>query len=191
MAEPMRVGDAELIAQTLAGDTAAYGQLVERYQDRLYNSLLHFGGSPEDAQDVAQDAFVQAYAKLDRFRSDSAFYTWLYRIAMNRAVSIRRKKREKVSLEGMQATGGRMEPDCEAPPEARVESEERAQQVHQALAGLAEEHRRVLVLREFDGLDYQEIASLIEIPVGTVRSRLFRARAQLREALTPFQLGES
>ena len=179
--------DSELIAASLTGDTAAFGRLVERHQDRLFNSLLRFTGSADDAQDIAQEAFVQAFTKLDRFRSDSAFFTWLYRIAMNRAISASRKRRERVSLDGMNESGAGADPACHTPPEAPTIAAERVEMVHRALATLAEEHREVLVLREFDGLDYQEIAAIVAVPVGTVRSRLFRARSQLREALAPFE----
>lgn len=180
--------DEALIDAALAGDQSAFGRLVERHQDRLYNTLLRFTGSPEDAQDIAQDALVQALLKLDRFRRDSAFFTWLYRIAFNRAVSLSRKRRERVSLDGLQADGGLEAKSTTNQPEQEALACERAELVHQALATLAEDHRQVLVLREFDGLDYEQIAAIIETPVGTVRSRLFRARSQLREALEPYGL---
>jgi len=173
----------------LAGESEAFGQLAERYQDRLYNALVRFTGSAEDARDIAQDALVQALVKLDRFRRDSAFYTWLYRIAFNRAVSVNRKRRERASLDTLRESGG-VDPHATTPqPEQRAMSDERAGQVHQALATLADDHRQILVLREFEGLDYQEIAAVTDIPVGTVRSRLFRARTQLRDALADF-MGE-
>ncbi|MEM8864020.1 MAG: sigma-70 family RNA polymerase sigma factor [Planctomycetota bacterium] len=183
--------DNRLIDAALAGDRSAFGQLVERHQDRLVNALVRFTGSPEDAHDIAQDALVQALTKLDRFRRDSAFFTWLYRIAFNRAVSVSRKRRERVSLDGLREDGG-VEPNSTGPrPEEHTLGCERVELVHQALATLAEDHRQVLVLREFDGLDYQQIAEIVEVPVGTVRSRLFRARSQLREALEPHGFDET
>ncbi|MEM6330277.1 MAG: sigma-70 family RNA polymerase sigma factor [Planctomycetota bacterium] len=187
-----------MIAQAVAGDGVAFGRLVQRHQDRLYNALLRFTGSAEDAQDAAQEAFVQAYVKLDRFRSDASFYTWLYRIAMNRAISAGRKRRERVSLDaaglagGAGAVGGRPVdgggPVCDAPPDAGAIAAERVQSVHAAIARLAEDQRQVLVLRELEGMDYRQIAEVIGAPIGTVRSRLSRARAQLREALAPLEL---
>lgn len=201
---PASAGGAEptddaLIQSTLAGDAAAFGQLVVRYQDRLHNSLYRFTGSADDASDIAQEAFVQAFTRLDRFRNDAAFFTWLYRIAMNRAISVSRKRREKVSLDGLRdrspareagsgaSGGGGLDPTCDAPPDARSLTNERVEMVHRALNTLAEEHRQVLVLREFDGLDYQEIAAVVSVPVGTVRSRLFRARSQLKDALAEYE----
>lgn len=186
--------DDELIDAALAGDHEAFGGLVERYQDRLYNALVRFTGSPEDAYDLTQDALVQALVKLDHFRRDSAFFTWLYRIAFNRAVSVSRKKRERVSLDGLpegpssSAAAGALTTTSQ--PDTRALECERADLVHRALATLAEEHRQVLVLREFDGLDYQQIAEVVETPVGTVRSRLFRARSQLREVLVKYGIEE-
>jgi len=175
--------DAQLIEQTLAGRSAAFGQLVTKYQDRLYNTLVHVTGDAEDARDAAQDAFVQAFVKLKSFQGASAFYTWLYRIAFNVAVSHRRRRRPTVSVEHAREVGG-MEPmDTTEPPTERAEREERARQVHEALGQLSEEHRDVLVLREMDGFCYETIAEILELPVGTVRSRLHRARLQLHEQL--------
>src|SRR3954470_19239237 len=104
--EPSLSDDASLIAATLAGDSAAFGRLVRQYQDRLYNSLLRVLGSADDAADIAQDAFVQAYVKLDSFRGGSAFYTWLYRIAFNLAMSQRRREHKQTSLEQMKSLLG-------------------------------------------------------------------------------------
>lgn len=177
--------DASLIAATLAGDSAAFGQLVGEYQDRLYNSLLRVLGSAEDAADIVQDAFVQAYTKLDTFRGTSAFYTWLYRIAFNLAMSHARKGHKATSLDGMKALAGDEPMDGQPTAETGVLMQERAELVHAALAELNMEHRQIIVLREIDGLRYDEIAEILSLPVGTVRSRLFRARLELRELLAP------
>lgn len=175
--------DHRLIDATLAGDQAAYGELVGLHQDRLRNTLLRFTGSAEEAEDVAQEAFVQAYLKLESFQRSSRFYTWLYRIAFNLAVSKGRKRRPRVSLNAVQEAGG-PEPTATAPtPESPLLENERAELLHAAIGELAEDHRQVLVLREFEGLDYQQIAEVLSTPIGTVRSRLFRARAQLKELL--------
>jgi RNA polymerase sigma-70 factor (ECF subfamily) len=175
--------DAPLIAATLAGDTAAFGRLVHVYQDRLYNSLLRVVG--EDAADIVQDAFVQAYTKLDTFRGSSAFYTWLYRIAFNLAMSHARRGRKTQSLESMKASWGNEPVDGQPSPEAGIERRENVELVHAALAALSTEYRTILVLREIDGCRYDEIAEILEMPVGTVRSRLFRARLALRDQLAP------
>jgi len=177
--------DAPLIAATLAGDSAAFGQLVGLYQDRLYNSLLRVVGSAEDAGDIVQDAFVQAYVKLDSFRGSSAFYTWLYRIAFNLAMSHARRGRKTASLDDMKSLAGSEPVDGQPPPEASLEQCEQVQMLHAALNQLSAEYRTILVLRELDGCRYEEIAEILDMPVGTVRSRLFRARLALREALTP------
>jgi RNA polymerase sigma-70 factor (ECF subfamily) len=183
--EPKLSDDANLIAATLAGDTAAFGRLVQTYQDRLYNSLLRVTGSAEDAGDIVQDALVQAYLKLDSFRGKSAFYTWLYRIAFNLAMSRARREHKAVSLDGMKANLGAEPVDGQPAPDAGLERREQVEMVHAALAELSSEYRTILVLREIDGCRYDEIAEILEMPVGTVRSRLFRARMQLREHLAP------
>jgi RNA polymerase sigma-70 factor, ECF subfamily len=175
--------DAPLIEQTLKGDPAAFGQLVSKYQDRLFNALVHSVGHTEDARDIVQDAFVQAFVKLDTFHQTSAFYTWLYRIAFNVAASRRRKRKIVSSVEQVREMSGQEPVDSGAEPSGHLEQQERRRQVREALAQLSEEHRAILVLREMDGYDYEEIAEILELPVGTVRSRLHRARLQMRNQL--------
>jgi RNA polymerase sigma-70 factor (ECF subfamily) len=175
--------DATLIERSRAGEPAAYGELVVRYQDRLYNTLLRVCGEAEEARDVAQEAFVQAFVKLDSFRGKSAFYTWLYRIAFNTAISRRRRRKPTSSLDEARDAAGFEPADPDARPEANLEREEQAAQVRAALATLSEEHRSVLVLREIDGCDYETIGEMLDVPVGTVRSRLHRARMQLKEEM--------
>ncbi len=175
--------DHVLIAETLAGDAAAFGQLVRKYQDRLYNALVQSLGMWDEAHDVVQDSFVQAFLKLHSFQGQSKFYTWLYRIAFNTAASSRRKRRPSLSLDQSRESGGH-EPlfDGEAPHDRAMQTE-RVERVQRALATLTDDHRTILVLREIDGMAYEEISDILELPVGTVRSRLFRARMQLREEL--------
>jgi RNA polymerase sigma-70 factor (ECF subfamily) len=175
--------DAHLVEAAQRGDRDAFGDLVARYQDRLFNTLLRIAGSREDAADAVQDAFVQAYVKLDSFRGDSQFFTWLYRIAMNVAFSRRRRRRPMGSLNAAKLNAGEEPMDAAAGPRDQLLTEERAQQVHSALADLGEVHRKILVLRELEGCSYETIADILELPVGTVRSRLFRARMQLKEKL--------
>lgn len=175
--------DSWLIDQTLSGDSSAFGQLVTKYQDRLYNALVHMLGSADDARDVCQDAFVQAMVKLSSFQRSSAFYTWLFRIAMNMAATVRRRRKPTVSIEGHREASGDEPVSRDGAPSGRIEQQERVSQVQAALAGLTEEYRTVLVLREIDGHDYEAIASMLDLPVGTVRSRLHRARMELREQL--------
>ncbi|MEX2176861.1 MAG: sigma-70 family RNA polymerase sigma factor [Pirellulaceae bacterium] len=180
----MAQDDGELIHATLRGDSAAFGQLVHRYQDRLLTALYHVSGSRDEAEDVAQEAFVLAYVKLTLFAGSSSFYTWLYRIAFNTAISRRRKRRGEASVEQTRDTTGSEPHDDAEPAEDRLLRQERAAQVQQALARLPDEFRRVLVLREMDGCDYDTIAQILELPIGTVRSRLHRARLHLKEQLS-------
>lgn len=175
--------DGQLIDEALQGDSAAFGQLVTRYQDRLFNTLVHVVGSRDAAYDVVQDALVQAYVKLDKFARASAFYTWLYRIAMNTAASRRRREKPTVSVEQAREAAGHEPLDRGAPPGAAMERRELACQVRDGLARLSEEHRTILVLREIDDCSYEQIAEILELPIGTIRSRLHRARLQLRDQL--------
>jgi RNA polymerase sigma-70 factor (ECF subfamily) len=175
--------DAQLIDEALAGDSAAFGRLVSRYQDRLYNTLVHVVGSADEAYDVAQDAFVQAFLKLDTFHRHSAFYTWLYRIGFNLAVSRRRRHKPTTSVEQARELTGSEPVSRDDQPTERLDREERVAQVRAAIANLSEEFRGVLVLREIDGCCYETIAEILDLPVGTVRSRLHRARLELREQL--------
>lgn len=175
--------DAHLIEQTLAGDSTAFEQLVRKYQDRLFNTMVHVAGGRDDAQDVVQDAFVQAFVRLESFQRSSAFYTWLYRIAFNVSASQRRRKRPVVSVDETRRNTGREPIDNAAGPVERAEQQERHKKVHEAIASLGEEHRKVVVLREIDGCSYETIAQVLDLPVGTVRSRLHRARVQLKEQL--------
>ncbi len=168
--------DQSLIDACRAGDTEAFGELVRRYQDRLYPTLFRLTGSADDALDLLQDVFLRAYLKLGQFHGESSFYTWLYRLAINLALSERRRRRP-VSPSLAVEPSDVFEQSDPAGPLLRAEQE---RQVHQAIASLAPEHRAVVVLKDLDGLPYEEIAMILKIPVGTVRSRLHRARNELR-----------
>lgn len=175
--------DDRWIDQTLSGDSAAFGHLVRKYQDRLFNTLYYVVGHAEDARDIVQEAFVQAFLKLGTFHRASAFYTWLYRVALNVAATHRRKRRPSVSID-QSARALAIEPiDRGDAPGRRIDQEETCRQVHQALDALSEEHRAILVLREIEGCCYETIAEILDLPIGTVRSRLHRARLQLRDQL--------
>ena len=173
----------QLIRASLAGDSASFGQLVCRYQDRLYHTVVHVVGSREDARDLVQDAFVQAFLRLESFQGASAFYTWLYRIALNLSLSWKRKQRPNQSVDHSRELAGDEPVDRGARPEQNLDQRERACQVRAALAQLSDEHRRVLVLREMEGASYETIAEMLDLPIGTVRSRLHRARLELRDQL--------
>lgn len=178
--------DQELIAATLARDTVAFGELVSRYQNRLYGALVHIVGSAEDAKDVAQEAFVLAFQKLATFRGDAQFYSWLFRIALNASVNFRRKNRslgasieatkERIGLEPLDTRGN-------SQPEQPLEQAERQRIVREALAQMTEEFRIPLVMAEMEEMKYDAIAELLNCPIGTVRSRIHRGRAELREKL--------
>ncbi len=175
--------DAQLIQSVVDGDAAAFGDLVQRYQDRLFNSLVHAVGSREEAEDVAQEAFVMAFRKLGTFQRQSAFYSWLYRIARNVAISRHRRQRPVcLAPESLDAATPRTR-DVTSQPVAELERKETVAQIRLALSRLHEEHRTILILREIDGCDYETIGLTLELPIGTVRSRLFRARQELRELL--------
>lgn len=175
--------DAALVEAARGGDRDAFGDLVGRYQDRLFNTMLRIAGNRDDAADAVQDAFVQAYVKLESFRGESQFFTWLYRIAMNVALTRRRRRRPAMSLDAAKEAAGDEPMDHAPSPDDRLQADERAEQVHAALAELGDQHRKILVLREMEGCSYEAIAEILELPVGTVRSRLFRARLQLRDRL--------
>jgi len=177
------LNDQDLIDRTLQGQADAFGELVSRYQDRLYRNLVVVTGRTEDAEDVAQEALALAFQRLSSFGGRSQFYTWLYRIAMNLWISQRRRKSALVPLQSLHGASP-LEPaavgDSPADPLLRAEQ---VDLVRRALAALPEEYRTILALRELDGCDYDTIAEMIDVPVGTVRSRLHRARLQLKSEL--------
>ena len=177
------VPDETLIDRALGGEAEAFGQLVRRYQDRLFHTFAHVLGRDEDAYDVVQDTFVQAFVKLESFERKAGFYTWIYRIAMNMAATRRRRARPIASIEQLREQTQLEPSDRHEAPEANLDRHETVSAVRGAIARLPDEFRSVLVLREIDGCDYDQIAELLDLPVGTVRSRLHRARLQLRDLL--------
>ena len=184
----MNPEDRRLIAESLNGRPAAFGDLVRRYQDRLFNSVVRVVDNPDDAQDVVQDAFINAYQSRASFKGDAEFFTWLYRIAFNTAVSLRRRRRATVSLEtgrDGEAVIDPQDPSPESRPGAALERSEEEATLQAALNRLSGEHRIVLVLKDIEGMKYDQIAEVIGVPIGTVRSRIHRARLELRELLDP------
>jgi RNA polymerase sigma-70 factor (ECF subfamily) len=178
--------DSTLIAQCLAGDASAFGVLVQRYQDRLYNTVYRLVDNPDDAQDVVQEAFLNAYQSLESFKGDALFFTWLYRIAFNTAISLKRKQRVTLSIDTGTDSDISMEPldgAEDARPGWALEQAEQERKVHAALARLSAEHRAVLVLKDMEGQKYEEMAELLGVPIGTIRSRLHRARLELRQIM--------
>jgi RNA polymerase sigma-70 factor, ECF subfamily len=175
--------DNDLIQSTLAGNPQAFEALVRRYQERLLSAMTAVCGAVQEAEDVVQEAFLQAYCKLDGFRSESRFYTWLYRIAFNLSVNRRRRRRPVGIVEKIAGSNGVDVVDPSPGPEEGIHQAERAAQLMAAIGRLPAEFREVLVLRELEGFCYETIAEVLELPIGTVRSRLHRARQQLREEL--------
>ncbi len=182
----MSADDRRLIAASLKGDTAAFGELVRRYQDRLYNTVYRLLDNADDAQDVVQDAFLNAYQSLDGFKGDSQFFTWLYRIAVNTAISHKRKQRLTLSIDAGRNGETRVEPldpsEASRPGHALEQAEEE-RRVQRALNRLSAEHRAVLILKDMEGQKYEVMAEVLGVPIGTIRSRLHRARSELRELL--------
>jgi RNA polymerase sigma-70 factor (ECF subfamily) len=185
--------DNRLIADCRDGNTAAFGELVSRYQDRLFNSVLRLTDNAEDARDVVQEAFLHAYQSLHSFKGDALFFTWLYRIAVNTAISMKRKKRVVLRIQPAGEGGNAIEPldpsETNRPGHA-IEMAEEERQVHDALAKLSPEHRSVLVMKDMEGMKYEEMAEILGVPVGTIRSRLHRARLEIRDILLQEQKRE-
>jgi RNA polymerase sigma-70 factor (ECF subfamily) len=179
--------DHRLIADCLKGETAAFGELVRRYQDRLFNTVFRLVDSAEDAQDVVQEAFLHAYQSLDRFKGDAQFFTWLYRIAVNSAISLKRKQRAVVSLHvDREGQGSVPEPHDSSEysrPHEALERADEERRIQAALNRLSPEHRAVLILKDLEDQKYETMAEILQVPIGTIRSRLHRARLELRDVL--------
>lgn len=182
--------DQELVERVQSGEKAAFDILVRKYEHKLANVISRYIHDPSEVLDVAQDAFIKAYRALPNFRGDSAFYTWLYRIAINTAknhlvAASRRPPKNGVDAqeaEQFDAGSGLKE---YATPERLALRSELAQAIQDAIEALPEELRVAIVLRELEGLSYEEIASAMECPIGTVRSRIFRARDAIDKQIRP------
>jgi RNA polymerase sigma-70 factor (ECF subfamily) len=178
--------DRELVARCQLGEADAFNELVGRHQDRVYAAVTRFCGNAEDAADVVQRAFINAYRKIAEFKGDAAFSTWIYRIAFNQAISYRREnRRTSVSIHGKEDDGLIAEPVDERAPGESMESAETQRKVQQALERLEEGDRQIIILKDLQGQSYDEIAAILQVPKGTVRSRLHRARMELKEKLKP------
>jgi RNA polymerase sigma-70 factor (ECF subfamily) len=182
--------DLDLVRRAQQNERGAFDLLVLKYQHKVIKLVARLLRDPTEAEDVAQEAFVKAYRALGSFRGDSAFYTWLYRIAVNTARnSIASRQRRPLDYEAelseseQNNVAARLKHDDT--PEATVLSEEIRQTVNQAIEQLPEDLRTAIVLREIEGLSYEEIAAAMDCPVGTVRSRIFRAREAIDRALQP------
>lgn len=200
-ASESRTTDDELFRKAQAGDRGAYGQIAIRYQHRLYNAIVRMIGDREEARELTQETLVRGLAKIESFRGESQPYTWLFRIAVNLSISRLRKvqRRRTFSLDapgrsnGRARRGGdddqaaglieRVRSKEQTSPGEQVEHLERGEQVVAALGRLDPEYRAVLVMRDIEGFDYQQMADVLGLPLGTLKSRLFRARLAMRDEL--------
>jgi RNA polymerase sigma-70 factor, ECF subfamily len=167
--------DLELVRLSQAGQTEAFGQLVERYQKVMFTVALRMVGNPEDARDITQDAFVKAFQRLATFDTKYRFFSWIYRILVNECLNANRDRKAEESLDANAAVAG-------TPFDATLEAERR-DQIQLALLRLSADYRTVVVLRHFAGQSYAEIAEALAIPEKTVKSRLYSARQRLGEML--------
>ncbi len=192
-----KLGDKELVARAAAGNKEAYRLLVEKYQKKSFAIAFEVTRSQEDAEDVVQEAFVKAYLSLSNFKGESSFYTWLYRIVYNMAIDLKRRKMRKGG-DVVEFDEHKASEDLEnrafleerfAGPGEVIARKEQARRLHEVLEGLSGEHRTVILLREVEGMSYDEIAKVLGINKGTVMSRLFYARKRLQKALADIAPG--
>ena len=183
--------DRQLVERAQRGDKQAFELLVEKYQRKLARLLSRFIRDPAEVEDVTQEAFIKAYRALPAFRGDSAFYTWLYRIGINTAknylMALGRRAPTSTEIEAEEAEGfeeGEQLRDINT-PESLLLSNEIAQTVNSTIEQLPEELRTAIQMREIDGMSYEDIAKAMDCPIGTVRSRIFRAREAIAEQLRP------
>jgi RNA polymerase sigma-70 factor (ECF subfamily) len=185
--------DAILVARTVAGDQRAYGLLVLKYQRRIQRLIGRMVRDVDLVEDIAQDTFISAYRALHQYRGDAQFYTWLYRIAVNTAKkALLEKKRDPTVSEGFLAqdeddetSWKKNEPSSQETPETLLAAKEIAAVVNRALEDLPPDLKQAVTLREIEGLSYEEIAAAMNCPVGTVRSRIFRAREAISAQVRP------
>ena len=189
--------DAYLVSRALEGDLPAFEKLVARYQNKLIGYSARMLGDQDEAEDVAQEVFIKAYRSLDSFRGDSQFSTWIYRIATNLCIDrIRARKRRPQQAYSLdepmdkdEEKGGREIADNSAEPTREVEREELRLRVRQVMSEMPEKMRTILIMCDMQGMSYEEIAKVLDCPIGTVKSRLFHARADLGRRLRPYISG--
>lgn len=180
--------DRALVAQSQEGSREAFSTLVTRYQERVLNLVFRGLGDHDAALDVAQEVFLKAYRGLTRFQGESQFFTWLFRITMNETISARRRRDRRqrpLSLGREDADGERAQdpPDTSFEPGAEAGRHDDLAMIQRAIATLDEEQAQVLLLRDIDGRSYQEIAEVLEVPLGSVKSKIHRARQALKDRL--------
>jgi RNA polymerase sigma factor RpoE len=182
----------ELVKRAREGDMGAYDDLVRRYQERIYATIYHMTSNHEDANDLAQESFIKAYQALKSFKGGSSFYTWVYRIAVNKTINFlkQRKNRASISLNDLDFNAEH-DPDLvalvsEKTPRRDIAMSELQEKLNAALQKLSEYHRLVVTLHDVQGLSHEEIATIMDCNIGTVRSRLFYARQQLQAYLSDY-----
>lgn len=180
--------DQELVQRVQAGDKHAFDVLIMKYQQRIVNVITGFVHDPVEAQDVAQETFIKAYRAIPNFRGDSAFYTWLYRIAINTSknhLTSRARRPPASDVDAAEATTVYDAPELKEfeTPESSLVSDELEQAIHEAISELQEDTATAIKLREFEGMSYEEISEAMECPIGTVRSRIFRAREAIEQRI--------
>ncbi|MBH80598.1 MAG: RNA polymerase sigma factor RpoE [Gammaproteobacteria bacterium] len=185
--------DKELVRRVKKGDRDAFDLLFSRYQHKILNLVSRYLRDPQDVEDVAQEAFIKAFRALPRFRGDSAFYTWLYRIAINTAKNHlvtrgRRPPGTDVDVEDAEHFDGNDALRESESPESALARDQLSAEIDGAIADLPDDLRSAVTLREFDGLSYEQIAEIMDCPVGTVRSRIFRARESIDKRIEPLLL---
>lgn len=178
----------QLVLRAKAGDDEAFAQLMRDNEKRIYNLTLRMTGNPEDAMDLAQEAFLNAWCGLKFFKGDSAFSTWVYRLASNACIDHLRRQKRRQDISAPMPVDEEDDtppdiPDDRFQPEQELERQELRNAVSAGLSRLSDEHRQVLVMREINGLSYQEIADVLDLEAGTVKSRIARARNSLRKIL--------
>jgi RNA polymerase sigma-70 factor (ECF subfamily) len=181
-----------LVHNAKGGDLAAYDELVRRYQERIYSTIYHMTANHEDANDLAQESFIKAYRALKSFKGDSSFFTWVYRIAVNKTINFlkQRKNRTQLSLNDLDFNAEH-DPDLvalisEKTPRRELNLAELQEKLNEAMLKLSDVHRLVVTLHDIQGLSHEEISRIMDCNTGTVRSRLFYARQQLQAHLSDF-----
>jgi RNA polymerase sigma-70 factor (ECF subfamily) len=187
--------DIELIERTCGGETDAFASLVSRYEDYVFNAVAHLVGSGHEAEDITQEVFLKAFRNIGRFRREAMFSTWLYGIMLNSVRSRWRKRGRRPKVVSLSANPGEGNPGSpqESPGDGPLEQvlrAERVELVRRSIATLPEDLREVIVLRDLEGLSYEELAESLNVPLGTVKSRLFRARNALKDKIAPLVSGE-
>ena len=184
--------DRELVFRAQAGDLGAYDELIRRYQRKIYQLVYNMTSNREDAEDLVQDVFVKAYSALERFKGDSSFYTWIYRIAVNRAINYLKKRKRNTAMslddidQGVERDPNFVALQSRESPVRDATLSELQKKLNEALQALSENHRAVVVLHDIQGIQHDEIARMLKCSPGTVRSRLFYARQELQKQLTEF-----